>query len=113
VLDPDSQLSTTPHFGVSLRKLPGAANAVVATGHTDRLRRWALSGVPQHCAFSALTRRYHGLRLLPASLTTPPIPDIARKLIIKTGKNAGKHPSVASLYQALAQTDTQHTADHH
>lgn len=34
-----------------------------------------------------------------------PMPDIARKLIIKTGKNAGKHPSVASLYRALAETD--------
>jgi hypothetical protein len=45
--------------GVSLRKLPGAANAVVATGHnTDRLRHGALSGVPQRCADGALTRRY-------------------------------------------------------
>jgi DNA invertase Pin-like site-specific DNA recombinase len=34
-----------------------------------------------------------------------PMPDIARKLVIKTGKNAGKHPSVASLYRALAETD--------
>ena len=42
-----------------------------------------------------------------------PMRDIARKLIIKTGKNAGKHPSVASLYRALAQTDAQHTADRH
>ena len=30
------------------------------------------------------------------------IPKIAEKLTIKTGKNAGKHPSVASLYRALA-----------
>jgi hypothetical protein len=42
-----------------------------------------------------------------------PMPDIARKLVIKTGKNAGKHPSVASLYRALAETDAQHTADRH
>jgi DNA invertase Pin-like site-specific DNA recombinase len=34
-----------------------------------------------------------------------PIPDIARKLTIKTGKNTGKHPSVASLYRALAEAD--------
>jgi hypothetical protein len=34
-----------------------------------------------------------------------PMPDIARKLVIKTGKNAGQHPSVASLYRALAETD--------
>lgn len=31
-----------------------------------------------------------------------PIPEIAAKLTIKTGKNAGKHPSVASVYRALA-----------
>lgn len=29
------------------------------------------------------------------------VPDIARKLSIKTGKNAGGHPSVASVYRAL------------
>jgi len=34
-----------------------------------------------------------------------PIPEIARKLVIKTGKNAGTHPSVASLYRALAEAD--------
>jgi hypothetical protein len=38
------------------------------------------------------------------------IPEIAKKLSIKTGKNAGKHPSVASLYRALAETDSQHAA---
>ena len=32
-----------------------------------------------------------------------PIPEISKKLLIKTGKNAGKHPSVASLYRALAE----------
>ncbi|MFF3850575.1 hypothetical protein [Streptomyces sp. NPDC002328] len=31
-----------------------------------------------------------------------PVPDIAKRLTIKTGKNAGKSPSVASLYRALA-----------
>jgi len=31
-----------------------------------------------------------------------PMPDIVKKLTIKTGKNAGQHPSVASLYRALA-----------
>ncbi len=31
-----------------------------------------------------------------------PMGDIAKKLTIKTGKNAGKHPSVASLYRAFA-----------
>ncbi|GAB3207805.1 recombinase family protein [Nocardia tengchongensis] len=33
------------------------------------------------------------------------VPDIATKLTIKTGKNAGKHPSVASLYRALAEAE--------
>lgn len=32
-----------------------------------------------------------------------PMPEIAKKLTIKTGKNAGAHPSVASLYRALAE----------
>lgn len=39
-----------------------------------------------------------------------PIPEIAKKLSIETGKNAGKHPSVASLYRALAEADSQHAA---
>ncbi len=30
------------------------------------------------------------------------VPDIAQRLTIKTGKNAGKHPSLASVYRALA-----------
>jgi len=32
-----------------------------------------------------------------------PMPEIAKKLTIKTGKNVGGHPSVASLYRALAE----------
>ncbi len=35
-----------------------------------------------------------------------PVPDIAKKLVINTGKNAGRHPSVASVYRALADQDT-------
>jgi len=31
-----------------------------------------------------------------------PSPDIARKLVIATGKNKGKNPSVASLYGSLS-----------
>jgi DNA invertase Pin-like site-specific DNA recombinase len=34
-----------------------------------------------------------------------PMPQIAGKLTIKTGKNTGKHPSVASLYRALADAE--------
>ncbi|GAA5074455.1 hypothetical protein [Streptomyces similanensis] len=34
-----------------------------------------------------------------------PVPDIAKKPTIKTGKNAGNSPSVASLYRALAEAE--------
>ncbi|MEU1036258.1 recombinase family protein [Streptomyces mirabilis] len=34
-----------------------------------------------------------------------PVPEIAKKLTIKTGKNVGKPPSVASLYRALAEAE--------
>jgi hypothetical protein len=34
-----------------------------------------------------------------------PVLVIAKKLTIKTGKNAGKSPSVASLYRALAEAE--------
>ncbi|MFD5616680.1 recombinase family protein [Kitasatospora sp. NPDC127060] len=33
------------------------------------------------------------------------VPEIAQKLTIKEGKNAGKHPSVASVYRALADAE--------
>jgi DNA invertase Pin-like site-specific DNA recombinase len=32
-----------------------------------------------------------------------PVPGIAKRLVIKSGKNAGQHPSVASLYRAFAE----------
>ncbi|WP_416978933.1 hypothetical protein [Streptomyces sp. T028] len=35
-----------------------------------------------------------------------PVPEIAKKLTIKVGKNAGKSSSVASLYRALAEAET-------
>ncbi|MGI5213957.1 recombinase family protein [Plantactinospora sp. CA-290183] len=34
-----------------------------------------------------------------------PVPNIAKKLTIKTGKNAGSPPSVASLYRAFAEAE--------
>ncbi|MFJ2818478.1 recombinase family protein [Streptomyces sp. NPDC087294] len=34
-----------------------------------------------------------------------PVPEIAGKLVIKDGKNAGKNPSVASVYRALAEAE--------
>ncbi|WP_431920850.1 hypothetical protein [Nonomuraea jabiensis] len=39
------------------------------------------------------------------------VPEIARKLTIKTGKNAGKSPSVASVYRALAEAEEQDPHD--
>jgi hypothetical protein len=38
------------------------------------------------------------------------VPDIAKKLTIKSGKNAGQHPSVASVYRALADADRAQAA---
>lgn len=35
-----------------------------------------------------------------------PVPQIARKLVIPSGKNKGEHPSVASVYRILAEADT-------
>ncbi|WP_327419592.1 hypothetical protein [Streptomyces sp. NBC_01233] len=34
-----------------------------------------------------------------------PVPEIAKELTTKTGKNAGKNPSVASLHRALAEAE--------
>ncbi|MEU6721963.1 hypothetical protein ABZ897_61910 [Nonomuraea sp. NPDC046802] len=34
------------------------------------------------------------------------VPDIARKLVIPTGKNKGEHPSVASVYRVLADGES-------
>ncbi|MEV4250938.1 recombinase family protein [Streptosporangium canum] len=41
-----------------------------------------------------------------------PVPEIAAKLTITTGKNAGKRPSVASLYRALADADAAGQQEH-
>lgn len=34
-----------------------------------------------------------------------PMPDIVKRLTIKTGKNASRHPSVALLYRTLADNE--------
>lgn len=39
------------------------------------------------------------------------VPDIAGKLVIPTGKNKGRHPSVASVYRILADGDAVQAAD--
>jgi DNA invertase Pin-like site-specific DNA recombinase len=40
-----------------------------------------------------------------------PVPEIAKKLTIKTGKNVGEHSSVASLYRALAEAEEADASD--
>lgn len=37
------------------------------------------------------------------------VPDIAARLVIPDGKNAGQHPSLASVYRALAEADATET----
>ncbi|GAB7029540.1 recombinase family protein [Streptomyces sp. NPDC021749] len=39
-----------------------------------------------------------------------PVPQIARKLVIPSGKNKGEHPSVASVYRVLAEADAMDAA---
>lgn len=34
-----------------------------------------------------------------------PVPEITRRLVVPHGRNAGRHPSLASVYRALAQPD--------
>lgn len=36
-----------------------------------------------------------------------PVPEIARRLTIRSGRNAGRHPSIASVYRALAESSTE------
>ena len=54
----------------------------------------------EHMLAAALTLRDQGL----------PVPEIAGRLRIATGKNAGQHPSLASVYRALAAADAGETA---
>jgi DNA invertase Pin-like site-specific DNA recombinase len=39
-----------------------------------------------------------------------PVPEIRKKLVIKTGKNAGRNPSLASVYRALADVERETAA---
>ncbi|MEU3279160.1 helix-turn-helix domain-containing protein [Streptomyces antibioticus] len=39
-----------------------------------------------------------------------PVPEIARKLVISTGKNKGENPSVATVYRVLAEADAEESA---
>ena len=79
----------------------------------DYIREKTLEG-PGHCRGEGEPRRTaegHRRRLAHlrhrAQGQRRPGPQIAKKLTIKTGKNAGKSPSVASLYRALAEAEEQ------
>ncbi|MGW0197075.1 hypothetical protein [Nonomuraea sp. NPDC003201] len=39
-----------------------------------------------------------------------PVPEIEAKLVIPTGKNTGRHPSLASVYRVLADEETGEAA---
>jgi len=39
-----------------------------------------------------------------------PVPEIARKLVITSGKNQGKRPSVATVYRILAEDEQPEAA---
>jgi len=45
-----------------------------------------------------------------ATAAADPVPEFAKTLVIRSGKNAGKNPSVASLYRALAEVEHASTA---
>jgi hypothetical protein len=51
-------------------------------------------------------RRGHAALRLRADEQGQPDARDAQNLVIKTRKNAGQHPSVASLYRALAEIET-------
>jgi hypothetical protein len=48
--------------------------------------------------------------LAPQRQKCVPVPEIAKKLTIKTGKNKDQHPSVASLYWAFAEAEQEQSA---
>ena len=108
------ELLTGPLTGVydptGMGSMLFAVLAVAAQLDRDYIREKTLEGQK-----AAAARGRHGGRpavIDPDSLiyaralqaAGTPVPDIASKLTIKSGKNAGRHPSVASVYRALAST---------
>ncbi|WP_199746718.1 MULTISPECIES: hypothetical protein [unclassified Amycolatopsis] len=81
----------------------GEQGGVVGVGRVQRPSAAAVvEAVPSRVALGRRDR----LRLRRRRRDRLAEPDRAvKKLTIKTGKNAGQHPSVASLYRALADTD--------
>ncbi|MDB5911057.1 MAG: hypothetical protein JWP34_5174 [Massilia sp.] len=127
VFIPPSAASTLQAAGIQLELLTGpltgiygstagmgamlfAVLAVAAQLDRDYIRNKILEG--QQTAAAEVARRTTKVinddKLAFASALRDkgvPVPDIAAKLTIKTGKNAGRHPSVASVYLALADVD--------
>jgi DNA invertase Pin-like site-specific DNA recombinase len=106
------ELLTGPLTGIydpaGLGAMLFAVLAVAAQLDRDYIRDKTLEGQQ-----TAAARGHHGGRpkvidddLLTFALALRnkgvPVPDIAAKLTIKTGKNTGQNPSIASVYRALA-----------
>jgi len=111
------ELLTGPLTGIydphGLGSMLFAVLAVAAQLDRDYIREKTLEGQQ-----AAAARGNHGGRppvidpdmlVFARALRTQgtPMPEIAAKLTIKTGKNAGNHPSLASLYRALAEQEPQ------
>jgi DNA invertase Pin-like site-specific DNA recombinase len=111
------ELLTGPLTGVydptGMGSMLFAILAVAAQLDRDYIREKTLEGQA-----AAAARGNHGGR--PAVIDTDslfharalrdagtPVPEIAKKLTIKTGKNTGRHPSLASVYRALATADVE------
>jgi hypothetical protein len=58
-----------------------------------------------HCRRRAVTL---GIRPHPRASGVPD-PQIAHHLVIPSGKNKGEHPSVATVYRVLSETDATDT----
>jgi len=99
---------------------PGCArHATIAEGH--RLDSWLAikeQAFPQRIALRtkgwcagwgrlhrSVDQRLPGSRAVALKDKGVPVPEIAKKLVIRTGTNAGKNPSVASLYRAFAEAE--------
>jgi hypothetical protein len=87
----------------AVRAVAGRSSAT-----TSARRPWRANRPPRPRATTADGRRSSTTTCRPSpsrSRTGAPVPEIAKELVIKTGKNAGKHRSVDSLYRAFAEVE--------
>ncbi|WP_431045381.1 hypothetical protein ACQUSR_28015 [Streptomyces sp. P1-3] len=84
------ELLTGPRNYIREKTLEGQVTAAAKGNHGGRPR-----AIDDDSLTFALALKAKGV----------PVPDTAKKLTIKTGKNAGKSSSVASLYRALAEAE--------